>query len=764
MKKGFFCFAMLLSGFSTVGAQGIRGSVADGNREPVPDATVVLQTVDSVFVEAACTDSTGCFYLKADFSVYRLIVQHVLYETYERSFSGEYEPEIVLTERENRLGEVLVKGRRPAVRLVDGKITYDMPLLLSGKAVSNAYESVLQLPGVREQDGLPTLAGAGSVTVVINGQATSMPYENLMAALKMYPADRIQSAEIMYSAPPQYHVRGAVINLVLKEDNSGEGLQGQFRTAFTQRHYEGYTTGVSLLLPAGRRWTTDFHYAFARNRSRSGMDLYSNHRYQGLVNRIEQFNRGSRTSNDHHVRLGADFKLTEQDDRVHFVYTSQITAGVSNRERSTGTFSDSENRKGNRFPIQMHHVLSQYSSGFGLKAGVEYTSYGSHTRQHFMENKSGMENGFVADAGQEIRRYRFFADQSHALPSDRTIRYGAGYVYATDNSFQTYFASGNGDLSGMNLSSRLREYTASAYAGFEKRFGPMFSLSASLTGEFYRLGGFSEWTLFPAMEVTWLVSPSHILQLSFSSDKVYPAYWEMHGAVSFMNAYSEIHGNPLLKPYRYYAAQLNYMLNNSCVITFYGNYLNNYFAQLPYQAPDKLSLIYKTLNFDYKQTAGVNLTLPFNVGKAVSSRLTLNGFYDRVKSAHFHDISFAKDRFVFYSRSDNTVHLSSRPDIKLEVSGAYISGNIQGPAELTALWNLDTGLKWTFFRNRAELSLKATDLFNSWTPDLIMQYHTQDLRMNILPDARAVSLSFIYKLGGYDKTHKEIDSSRFGTE
>ncbi|MDR1554128.1 MAG: hypothetical protein LBS69_11840, partial [Prevotellaceae bacterium] len=39
------------------------------------------------------------------------------------------------------------------------------------------------------------------------------------AALKMYPAEMIQSAEIMYSAPPQYHVRGAAINLVLKGDN-----------------------------------------------------------------------------------------------------------------------------------------------------------------------------------------------------------------------------------------------------------------------------------------------------------------------------------------------------------------------------------------------------------------------------------------------------------------------------------------------------------------------------------------------------------------
>jgi hypothetical protein len=100
----------------------------------------------------------------------------------------------------------------------------------------------------------------------------------------------------------------------------------------------------------------------------------------------------------------------------------------------------------------------------------------------------------------------------------------------------------------------------------------------------------------------------------------------------------------------------------------------------------------------------------------------------------------------------------------MEINGAYISKNIQGPAELTPLWNLDAGLKWTFFHGMAELRLKGTDLFNSWTPDMTMKYDVQNLRMNIIPDGRAVSLSFTFKFGGYDKTHEKMDASRFGTK
>jgi hypothetical protein len=752
----------LLSGFSTAGAQTVQGKVTGKNQEPVEYATVVLQTSDSVYMNSTYTDSDGKFSIQTEISAYRLIVQHLLYETYEKYYSNEYEPVIELTEKENTLSEIIVKGERPVVKLVDGKITYDMPLLLSGKAVSNAHESMLQLPGVREQNGSLVLAGASSVTVIINGQVTSMPHENLMAALKMYPADNIQSAEIMYSAPPQYHIRGAAINLVLKGENSGGGLQGQINTAYTQKQYANYTTGVSLTFPANK-WTADLTYAYDRSQSKSGVDMYSNHLYNGIVSNIEQFNRGNRKSNDHHIRLGMDYKLTE-NDKINLVYTSQITAGVDNNESSAGTFSDSDNHKENNSPIQMHNAMAGYSSGSGLKTGVEYTSYSNHTNQHFMEKMAGKENEFVAEAKQEINRYRLFADQSHSLPSEWTLNYGVQYMYAVDNSSQAYNSSGNNDMSGMNMNSKLQEYTANVYAGFEKSFGQKLSFSASVTGEYYKLGNFDEWTLFPALEMTYFVSPLQIMQLSFSSDKVYPAYWEMHGAVSYLNGYSEIHGNPLLKPYKDYSAQLNYILNSKYIFTAFYNYQDMYSMQLPYQATDKFALIYKTLNFDYKQTVGINLILPFNISQKINSRLTLTGFYDKVKSSHFHDISFSNDKFVFYSRLDNTVNILSKPDIKLEISGAYISKNIQGPAELTALWNLDAGLKWTFFHDMAELRLKGTDLFNSWTPDMLMKYNTQDLRMNIIPDARAISLSFIFKLGGYDKTQKEIDSSRFGTK
>jgi hypothetical protein len=323
---------------------------------------------------------------------------------------------------------------------------------------------------------------------------------------------------------------------------------------------------------------------------------------------------------------------------------------------------------------------------------------------------------------------------------------------------------GGNDWSGSNSNSKLKEYVYDLYAGFSKSFSDNLSVSASLTGEYYKHKEIDYWSLFPTMEITYTAKPNHIFQLSVFSDKTYPDYWEMQNAISYLNGYMEIQGNTDLQPSRTYSSQLNYILKNKYIFTLYANYIDKNFNQLPYQSPEKLVLIYKTLNFDYSSKLGLNAVIPFKVGSVFSSRLTLNGFYDRMKSSHYHDISFDKDNFTFYGNLENTFNISSKPDIKAELSGSYISRSIQGPMTISSMYSVDAGIKWTFAKGKAELSLKVNDMFNSWYPeDLNLNYNTQNLIMHMIPDSRRISISFVYKFGGFkDKKHKEVDSSRFG--
>lgn len=752
----------LLFGSITLNAQSIKGCIIDGTNQPVDYATVVLQTPDSIYVNSAMTDSLGCFNISTDLTEFRLIVQHLLYDTKEITSTNQHIGSIVLHEKEHTLNEVVVKGERPAVSVIDGRLTYDMPRLLEGKVVSNAYESILELPGIREQDGNLILAGANSVTVILNGKPTSMTSAQLLELLKNTPKENIEKAEIMYSAPPQYHVRGAAINLVLKGKYTNQPqLQGQINSSYTQRSRERYSLGA-ILLYTSSKFSTDFLYTFTEGRHKSRLDLYSLHTYNGVVNNIEQHNIDTGHSQNHNIRFGTEYSINE-NNKINLTYTSAITPTTGRTSKSEGTFSNSENRKKQDKPEQMHNVALSYSSGFGLEVGVDYTYFTDNTLQDFTDQQSGIKRSFTSKSSQEINRMKIYADQSHSLGKGWNLNYGGEYSFATDRSKQIYDDRLGGNLSDKNTDNQLNERTYNFYTGFEKSITEKFSLSASLAGEYYRHGDFDEWSIFPTLEATYTLSPSNIIQLSVSTDKEYPSYWEMLESVAYLNGYTELHGNPSLRPSKDYSIQLNYILKGKYVFSIYGNYIDDYSVQLPYQASDRLALIYKTTNFDYKQTLGMSVVAPAKITEWLNSRLTVNVFQDKVKSSHFHDISFEKKKWTLYSSLNNTIKISTKPDIKAEADITYATPFIQGPGTLSPLWTINSGVKWTFADGNAELRLKANNIFDTWNPNMRLKYATQDINMKVRDDSRSLTVSFVYKFGGFkNKEHKTVDTSRFG--
>ncbi len=105
------------------------------------------------------------------------------------------------------LPDVMVKGNRPIVKVKGAALTYDLPQLIKNHPVDNAYEAIKQLPGVSEQDEALTL-NAQSVTVMIDGKATTMTSEQLYSLLKTIPTSRIANAEVIYSCPSPLSGKG----------------------------------------------------------------------------------------------------------------------------------------------------------------------------------------------------------------------------------------------------------------------------------------------------------------------------------------------------------------------------------------------------------------------------------------------------------------------------------------------------------------------------------------------------------------------------
>ena len=138
-------------------------------------------------------------------------------------------------------------------------------------------------------------------------------------------------------------------------------------------------------------------------------------------------------------------------------------------------------------------------------------------------------------------------------------------------------------------------------------------------------------------------------------------------------------GNPALKPYRSYQGQLLYILKQKYTFMVFAQYEPDYFAQLPYQSSTELKNVFRYENMDYNLVAGVGAVIPFRIGEFMNSQFTAQGIRMQQKLDHFNDISFDNSKYLGQLFLNNTFTLSkSRPNLKLDLNGYYITGAVQG--------------------------------------------------------------------------------------
>lgn len=664
--------------------------------------------------------------------------------------SGQTEKPDTISSRQ--LDEVIVKGEKPQVRAEDGVMVVDLPGIVRDKPVNNILEALGYLPGVTNNNGMIGLSGASNVTIILNGEPTNMPLQNLYQLLYTTPVDRLKNVEVMYSAPAKYHVSGAVINVVLKTPTPLDGLQGQIRAGYNQAHYGSYG-GVLAATYAIKDWTFDLNYGLTRSKSWGREETCSNHLYDGKRTLIEDDMRriGQNWSNT--IFASASWKT------LKLTYNGQIVSDSKSWNLSSGTLGNYTNAYYMLSPVGYHNIALRYAAPFGMTVGGDYACYSENRSQSLFKDTDyllGSENR------QDINRWHVYVDQEHQLGKWQ-INYGAEYQHSKDHSSQHYGIVGIAD--NPDFDDILNEDVASFYVGTQRSFDWGMSFNASAKGEYYHNKYQRNWNFIPQLGATYYKTPNSIFQLNFNARRIYPSYWELHGGTSHINDYSTIIGNPKLQPYIQYDAQFNYILRQKYVATLYFQYGDKATVQLPYQSPDALNLIYQTINMNYKRVVGLNLHAPFGAGYIWNATATANVFNQREKADNFHDISFDNSKWIFYGSLTNSFKFSRDCPVSLLVDFSYISPSLQGIADLSAIWKIDAGVKWQFGKKRCcELDLKADDIFNKWSPTMTISHAGQDYRMKVHDMARNIKLTFIWRFNGFKpKENNIIDTSRFGT-
>ena len=85
----------------------------------------------------------------------------------------------------------------------------------------------------------------------------------------------MEKVEVIYNAPPQLHIKGAVINVVLKKENRYT-MNGQVQATWTNQHENSFS-GVGSLFLTSPKWSFDLMYSIADNKQISKSTTTAKH-------------------------------------------------------------------------------------------------------------------------------------------------------------------------------------------------------------------------------------------------------------------------------------------------------------------------------------------------------------------------------------------------------------------------------------------------------------------------------------------------------
>jgi len=661
----------------------------------------------------------------------------------------------------HNLPEVMVKGSRPIVKAERGMLSYNMPLLLKQLPADNAYEALTRIPGVSDATGSISFSG-NEVTLIINGQATTLTQEQLTERLKAMPAAQLSKAEVMLSAPARYHVRGMAINIVTKDYAGTNQLSGQIIGGLVQTKYAKGFGDLYLSMQRGK-FGLDAQYKLVNGNSYGESSRIANHPLGN--NRIHYNDETGQKSFGitHDYRLGMNYTFSK-NNRLDVAYTGQWNKTNSN-SRTTGSSISGMHRDSHEY---LHNVDVNYALPFGLTLSGSYTYYCTPQQQaldgtmHTDESMSETERNLTSGSEQTINKWMFTADQTHSLANCWGLSYGVKGQFTSNKSYQTTIDKDGSVLPDGTSSVDLNERIWNIYAGFSKQINKAISLEASVAAEQYHSPIWDKWRVYPTLNALWNVNDNHLLNLSFSSNSEFPSYWSTMSNVFYSSTYTEIHGNPDLKPFSYYNVNLMWQIKRRYTLMAFASLKPDYSVQLPYQTTDRMAVIMKETNFDYSNSFGLQASAIFSAGKWLNGNVFAVGTYKHDKSSHFFDLPFNRKKLSVRLGGTASVKLCSTQDLRLILNPFIQSKAIQGVYDISPIFRMNAKLQWSSHDGRWGLRLNGNNIFNNKYDTRSVQGN-QDYRMKINYSWASVTFAVIYKFGGYkEKNVKAVDTSRMG--
>jgi hypothetical protein len=726
-------------------AQSISGRVIDEQSQPMPFANVVLvNRADSAFIAGAITKDDGTFSISTDKQDGLLKVTSVGYTTKFLDARQGSVGDIQMQPDTQTLGEVVVKGSRPLVKMKDDALVTTVEGSYLSKT-GTAGDVLGKIPGVISNHGGVEVLGRGTPLIYINGRQMRNQSE-----LDQLSSDQIKDVEVVMTPGAKYDATVKAVICIKTIRPVGEGFSFNSRTVAGVNHYVYGLEELNLNYRTGGLdifGMAEYENRRSRQTNDSRQDTYLQSHYQ-QNSLMHYYNKNQMLAgklgfnymlNDKHS-IGMTYTVTSRPNSQTSDYFTTMLIGQQTDDQITG------NGKVDGDDIQ--HIISGYYAGqtgkWSLDANADVLWQKQNSDNLTFEYATQGDDRTVTtrnDVKNRLYAAKFVA--GHPLwKGNLEIGAEGSYVHRTD-------VFGNVENIIDASDTKIEENSTAAFVQLMQRLNKL-TLIAGLRYEFlnsrYYEGGvkmgdesrtYSD--LFPSLMLMYPLKNVRA-RLSYSRNINRPAFSQLSGNVKYINRYTYESGNPYLKPsyrdnlslalnYKWLTGMIDYARVHDYIITSYSSYKDD----------PTIALLRKDNARGYD-----NLSLMVSVAPTFGKyhpQLMMAAQMQNLEVQYRGETKKMNSPMTII-RFNNAINLPF--DSWLNADFSWRSAGDAENIHLAQSWQFDISLYKAFWNDRLTVKLACTDLFGSIRQKATIYSDIREIYLDKRLDTRNLELTVRY--------------------
>ena len=690
---------------------------------------------------------------------------------------------IKLSTSTTTLDAVTITGERSLIEEKVDRLVYNAEKDLTSKG-GDAADVLRKVPLLSvDFDGNLSLRGTSNIRVLINNKPSTIIASSIADALKMIPADLIQSVEVITSPSAKYDAEGAggIVNIITKKStiqgftfnlDTGVGLRGSnlglsssFRTGKL-----GVTLGGN-----GRAFYNPAFVTLDQNTVQNGDAIRTSQQANAFDNGLfGRYNLGFDYDLGKNQFITAGVNFGKRNFKRDQDYTTQL---FTNNTLSSTSYRNVDSRDNSNSVDMNLDYIRTFKPGQEWSVSTLY-SVSNLTNNFYadllnsMKEVTGRQQNLNGNLNKEMT---FQTDYVQPIGKKQQIEFGVKGIFREVNStFQYQIAGPTGAFTFDNNNPagllNYRQKIGAGYVSYTFATANKYTFKLGTRYEYTRITANNAESdilipdyqnLVPSVNISKSLGKATTLKLAYNRRIQRPGLQQLNPNVNFANAQNITIGNPSLKP------EITDNMEMSVSTSIKKSYLNlslfnrqssNSITRITTPSDSLIGAVITTYqNIGKEQTLGINL-----FGNTyITSKWTLNGSFD----LYYNSLSgqqtgltglseaVSNSGFILSGRLQSQVSL---PDgWSVQAFGGYRGNRVQLQGSQSGMGMYSVGVRKDIAKKQGSIGLAADNFFGGMTMRNTLNSPVfSQMSTNYIYNQN-VKVTFSYKLGKMSLVEKK---------